>query len=270
MAGESPLGRQADYPEEYAPDVLFPIARADQRGKLGIAAELPFHGVDIWNAWELTWLKPNGQPDTAMAEIRVPADSENIVESKSLKLYLGSFAMSRYATGIELDETITADLSAVTKSVVEVKLRSTRKTDGKRTKRMPGECLDSADVDCDVYDVEPSLLQTHDDVVREDLYSDLLRSLCPVTGQPDFGSVMFSYVGPRIDRESLLRYIVSFRQHNDYHEHCVERMFMDIRERCRPRALTVYARYQRRGGIDINPYRSDFEEAPKNLRLWRQ
>ena len=232
---------------------------------------MPFSGVDIWNAWDLSWLGPNGRPRVATAEIVVPADSTYIVESKSVKLYLGSLAMTAYDTAEHLAAVVADDLEAVLGAEVDLVLRSPRQTDGRRTRRMPGECLDRIDAGCEVYDVDPELLEiSSGEIVREDLYSNLLRSLCPVTGQPDLASVLVSYAGPRIERESLLRYIVSYRRHADYHENCVERMFMDIAERCRPEGLSVYARYQRRGGIDINPFRSNFEAPPKNLRLWRQ
>lgn len=238
---------------------------------MGIGDTAPFSGVDIWNVWDLSWLGPYGRPEAATAEIVIPADSEQIVESKSLKLYLGSLAMTRYDSSEHLAAVLVDDLETVLGTEIALKLRPPRQTDGRRTRRMPGECLDGMDVGCEVYDVDPDLLQTGaGDFVREDLYSNLLRSLCPVTGQPDLASVLVSYAGPRIERESLLRYLVSYRRHADYHEACVERVFMDVMERCRPEGLSVYARYQRRGGIDINPFRSNFEQPPKNLRLWRQ
>ncbi len=241
------------------------------RQRLGVGEALPFFGVDVWNLWDLSWLGPDGRPQTATAEIVVPADSRQIVESKSLKLYLGSLAMTRYDTPEHLAAVLVDDLEAVLDTEIGLKLRPPRQTDGQRTRRMPGECLDGIDVGCDVYDVDPDLLRVDaGEFVREDLYSNLLRSLCPVTGQPDLAGVLISYAGARIERESLLRYVVSYRRHADYHEACVERMFMDILERCRPEGLSVYARYQRRGGIDINPFRSNFERPPKNLRLWRQ
>lgn len=271
LTTESPLGKTLAYPVVYAPDLLFPIKRSVARHTLGIGDALPFSGVDIWNAWDLTWLGPNGQPEAATAEIIVPADSTYIVESKSLKLYLGSLAMTRYDTAEHVAAVVADDLEALLGAEVELVLRRTGQTDGRRTRRMPGECLDRIEAGCEVYEVDPGLLEIcADEIVREDLYSNLLRSLCPVTGQPDLASVVVSYAGPRIERQSLLRYIVSYRGHADYHENCVERMFMDITERCRPEGLSVYARYQRRGGIDINPFRSDFEAPPKNLRLWRQ
>jgi 7-cyano-7-deazaguanine reductase len=271
MTEQMPLGREVPYPEQYSPELLYAVPRSEHRARLGLGAELPFHGVDIWNAWELTWLAPNGMPRYATAEIRVPFDSPNIIESKSLKLYLNSFAMSHYASGDDVAETVEADLSDCTSADVSVTLRRASSTSGSRIARLPGFCLDSLHVDCDADGVDPTLLRCDpDELLSEDLYTHLLRSLCPVTHQPDSGSVLVSYKGPRIEREGLLRYIVSFRRHEDFHESCVERMFIDILEQCRPQKLTVYARYQRRGGIDINPFRSNFEDDVPNARLWRQ
>ena len=264
--GQLPLGRDTDYPQNYAPDVLFPIARDESRRPLGISEPLPFAGTDIWNAWELTWLAPGGLPRVATAEIRVPAGSPNLVESKSLKLYLGSFAMSEFANDAAVCAAIERDLSAVTGGTVEVVL------DADVTVVEPGgTCIDASDTECTATDVDASLLAADDgETVDESLHTHLLRSLCPVTNQPDLGSLIVSYAGPRIDPAALLRYVVSFRQHQDFHEACVERMFIDVLERCRPTRLSVYARYQRRGGIDINPFRSTQDERPANTRLWRQ
>jgi 7-cyano-7-deazaguanine reductase len=271
MTRESPLGRVTAYPEQYSPGLLYAIPRTEGRAALGLADEPPFHGVDLWNVWELTWLDAQGLPKTATAEISIPAESLNIVESKSLKLYLGSFAMSEFSAAADVAATIERDLSACAGTDVSVRIRRPLSTHGSSIARLAGHCLDTLSASCDAYEVDPGLLCADaDDIVSEDLYSHLLRSLCPVTSQPDNGSVMISYRGPRIDREALLRYIVSYRQHNDFHEACVERMFVDILTRCGAERLTVYARYQRRGGIDINPFRSNFEANPPNTRLWRQ
>ena len=270
MTAETPLGRATDYPDRYSPAALYAIARTESRAALGLGNSMPFHGVDIWNAWELSWLNAAGLPQVAAAEIRVPAYSPNLIESKSLKLYLGSFAMTSFASSTEVLDAMTSDLSACAGAKVEVRLRLPS-TAHRGIARSPGQNLDELRVACDVYEVDADLLRVgSNEVVSEDLYSHLLRSLCPVTNQPDTASVLFSYKGPRIDREGLLRYIVSYRQHQDFHEACVERMFVDILEHCRPQKLTVYARYLRRGGIDINPFRSNYEEIPPNVRLWRQ
>ena len=271
MIQKNPLGQATVYPDHYSPDLLYAIARIDARNALGLEADLPFHGTDIWNAWELTWLDNHGLPQVATAEISVSADSVNLVESKSLKLYLGSFAMTGFKSAADVAEVITRDLTACTGADVYVVIDGPSAPDSAVVARMPGHCIDNMIVACDTYEVTQDFLGSDaGELVAEDLHSDLLRSLCPVTGQPDIGSVLVSYRGPRIDREGLLRYIVSYRQHNDFHETCVERMFMDIRERCGAEQLSVYARYQRRGGLDINPFRSNFEAMTPNTRLWRQ
>lgn len=271
MKPENPLGQATTYPDEYSPRLLYAIARTGSREALGLDADLPFHGTDFWNAWDLTWLDPEGAPQVATASVRVPACSVNLVESKSLKLYLGSFAMTRHASFRDVAAIIGKDLAACVGADVYVAIHQPASPARSRIGRLPGQCIDTLRVPCDRYEVAPEVLSADDsELVAEDLHSDLLRSLCPVTGQPDIGSVMISYRGPRIDREGLLRYVVSYRQHHDFHESCVERMFLDIREHCRAEQLTVYARYQRRGGIDINPFRSNFEATAPNTRLWRQ
>ncbi len=271
MADEIPLGRAVPYPEQYAPELLFAVPRGEQRARLGLGDGLPFDGTDIWTAWELTWLDPDGMPRCATAEVRVPASSPNIIESKSLKRYLGSFAMTHYASANDVAEAIGGDLAECAGAEVDVSLQREPSKSGEAVAELPGACLDTLRLRCDATAVEPDLLRSEPgEIVAEDLHTHLLRSLCPVTQQPDIGSVLVSYRGPRIDREGLLRYIVSFRQHEDFHESCVERMFIDILERCQPERLTVYARYQRRGGIDINPFRSNFETEAPNTRLWRQ
>lgn len=268
---ELPLGKTTDYPDQYAPDVLCRIERADNRERLGLGVTLPFSGIDIWNAWDLTWLDRDGKPQVASAEIRVPADSPCIAESKSMKLYLGSFAMSRYPSPEAVRELIAADLGACVGAGVSVRIDMPEATLMRGLQSMPGESLDRLDVACAEWEVDAELLAADADTsVSEELHTDSLRSLCPVTGQPDLGSVLVRYEGPRIDRASLLRYIVSYRRHQDFHESCVERMFVDLLDRCGPRKLTVYARYQRRGGLDINPLRSSVPSDLTNPRLWRQ
>lgn len=271
MTTKNPLGQATVYPDQYSPDLLYAIARIDARKALGLDADLPFHGTDIWNAWELTWLDNEGLPQVATAEISVAADSVNLIESKSLKLYLGSFAMSRFECAADVAAALTSDLTACTGADVDVAIHGPSSPDSAYVARMPGHCIDDMMSACDTYEVSPGFLSADTgDLAGEDLHSDLLRSLCPVTNQPDIGSILISYRGPRIDREGLLRYIVSYRRHQDFHETCIERMFMDIRERCGAEQLTIYARYQRRGGIDINPFRSNFEATAPNTRLWRQ
>lgn len=261
-----PLGRESDYPTQYSPEQLFPIARADARESNGIAVPLPFKGEDIWNAWELTWLAAGGRPVVATAEIRVPCESPQLIESKSLKLYLNSFAMTTFSDEDSVRDSIARDLSVCAGAEVHVRLNP-----DSSLATLDGRCIDELEADCAASDVDATLLNADaSDVVNESLHTHLLRSLCPVTNQPDSGSLQVTYSGPRIEPESLLRYVVSFRAHNDFHEACVERIFLDIKERCSPTQLSVYARYQRRGGIDINPFRSDFEDSADNRRLSRQ
>lgn len=264
-------GTPTEYPQEYAPGVLFPVDRATARQILGLGDDLPFRGKDIWNAWELTWLDSNDKPVIATATIVVDAHSPNIIESKSLKLYLNSFAMSRQDSPATLKATISADLSAIAGTAVDVAIILGPAADQTAIRELPGACVDTLDLGSSAIAVDAGLLANENQqVVTEELHSHLLRSLCPVTGQPDFGSVLIRYRGPRIRQTSILDYVVSFRQHQDFHEACAERMYMDIKEHCGPEDLTVYARYTRRGGIDINPFRSDFETDIGNLRLWRQ
>lgn len=268
---ESRLGRSVDWPQSPAPEVLFPIPRATQRQHLGIGAQLPFHGVDVWNAWELSWLDPRGKPELAIAELRVPCASPCLIESKSLKLYLGSFQFER-TSGDALRARIVADLSKCAGAPVELLLHDPRCLNGERPQEPAGESIDGLAIDCGHFGPpHPAFLVANQALmVDETLTSALFKSNCPVTGQPDWASVAVAYRGPRIDREGLLRYLVSFRDHADFHEHCVERIFVELMARCQPQRLSVYARYTRRGGLDINPYRSTGTEAPPNLRTARQ
>jgi len=266
-----PLGRQTEYPNKYAPDVLCPIARSETRARLGPDGAPPFYGVDFWNAWELTWLAPGGLPRVAKAEIAVPADTPNIVESKSLKLYLGSFSMTAFGSSQAVRDTITRDLTRCVGAPVRVDLLDVPGRDLAVFDEPSGNCLDDLAIDCADRDVAAHHLEADAAaVVAEAHYTHLLRSLCPVTAQPDIGSLEIAYRGPRIEPAGLLRYVVSFREHQDFHEACVERMFVDILARCRPSELSLYAHYQRRGGIDINPFRSTMQETPGNKRFWRQ
>ena len=265
------LGRETGYPDKYAPEVLDAIPRSHSREPLGITAELPFRGVDVWNAWELTWLTEGGCPVAATARIAVPVESPNIIESKSLKLYLNSFAMTEFASVSDVANLIRADLGRCAESPVDVRVAPVWSTEARAVSRLAGASLDDLGIDCEDRDVNADLLHADsDDIVTVDLHTHLLRSLCPVTAQPDTGSLQIAYRGPAIEPASLLRYIVSYRQHSDFHESCIERMFVDITERCKPLDLTLHARYQRRGGIDINPFRSTSAHRPRDLRLWRQ
>lgn len=267
-----PLGQNVAYAAQYDPSLLFPIARAHNRAALNLGAALPFTGVDIWNAYELSWLDAKGKPRIAMATFRVPADSPNIIESKSFKLYLNSFNQTRLVNAHALRERLERDLSAAAGATVELDFFLPQRFNELQMGELDGIYIDKLDIEIDTYEPAPEVLRCTDgDARTETLASRLLKSNCPVTGQPDWASLQIRYHGKPIDRESLLRYIVSFRQHAEFHEHCVERIFSDIMHACQPEQLTVYARYTRRGGLDINPWRSNFETAPEGeMRTVRQ
>jgi 7-cyano-7-deazaguanine reductase len=262
MLDRSPLGKATDYPDRYDPSLLFRIARSEQRGAIGLAGALPFHGVDSWTAYEISWLDDRGKPQLALGRLTVPADSPAIVESKSLKLYLGSFAQERLPGIDAVESKIANDLEGVCGAKVEVELVPAAKLAALALRALPGESLDGLDVAIELYEPAPETLVAAGAKVEETLNSALFRSNCPVTDQPDYADVMVRYRGPRVDRAGLLRYLVSYRRHAAFHESCVERIFVDVLRQCRPDALTVYARFLRRGGIDINPFRSNFESAP--------
>jgi 7-cyano-7-deazaguanine reductase len=268
---DSALGRSTAYPDRYDPGLLFPIARAAEREALGIGDPLPFHGVDVWNAYELSWLDARGKPRIALAEFRFPATTPNLVESKSFKHYLGSFNQERLASADTLRERLARDLSTAAGGTVQVALTEPSRFEALALTGLGGESIDAEPVDIESYGPpDASLLRTTAGDADETLVSDLLKSNCPVTGQPDWASVAIRYAGPRIDRGALLRYLVSFRNHADFHEHCVERIYMDILRHCAPRRLAVHARYTRRGGLDINPWRSSEPAEAPNPRTARQ
>ncbi len=271
-----PLGRETAYPANVDPAVLFPVARTETRKPLGIADDaLPFVGADIWNAWELSWLDAHGKPCIAVAELRVPCTSPNLVESKSLKLYLGGYAMTRFDDAHAVRACIACDVSACTGAEVEAELFEPARFDRLRVADFAGELLDVQQLDIHDYTApSPQHLRTQPQAraVEEALVTRLFRSRCPVTGQPDWASLQIRYRGLPIERAGLLRYLVSFREHPDFHEACVERVFTDIQQQCAPLELMVYARFLRRGGIDINPWRATpgFAMTPANLRDVRQ
>jgi 7-cyano-7-deazaguanine reductase len=266
----SPLGKSTDYPERYDASLLFSMPRAPQREVLGWVGELPFRGFDLWTAYELTWLDLGGKPQIAVGRMSVPADSPRLVESKSLKLYLGSLAQERLADRGEVARTIEADLARACGASVTIDLEPAGDTPAPR-EALPGESLDALAIETDAYAPTPAFLQADGTDVEETLRTALFRSRCPVTGQPDYGDVMIRYRGPRIDRPGLLKYLVSYRRHAAFHEACVESIFVDVLRRCAPTALSVYARFLRRGGIDINPFRTNFETAPpERVRTRRQ
>ena len=276
---QSQLGKSSTYVDQYDAALLFPIARRPKRDEIGLTGTLPFFGADLWTAYELSWLNPRGKPQLALARITVPAESTHIVESKSVKLYLNSFNNSVFADASAVQTRLREDLSAAiwqdgaVMSSVGVQLVLPQDFDKEPVHELDGLNLDRLDLECSHYQPAPELLtaQFNQAPVTETLTSQLLKSNCLVTGQPDWGSVRISYTGPQIDQAGLLQYIVSFRNHNEFHEQCVERIFMDIWRACKPSKLEVYARYTRRGGVDINPWRTSHPmAAPVNIRTARQ
>lgn len=268
----APLGKKSTYISTYQSDLLFAIPRALKRSEIGIAAHetLPFQGNDIWNGFELSWLNNKGKPIVAIAEFVFPCESLNLIESKSFKLYLNSFNNSKFNSLDHVQALLAQDLSDAAGTQVAVNLMPLRTVAPGLSSQLDGMLLDELDIDCNTYVTEPTLLQTEESIVTETLCSDLLKSNCLVTGQPDWGSVQIHYTGKKIQHAGLLQYIVSFRNHNEFHEQCVERIFMDIMKHCHPEKLCVYARYTRRGGLDINPYRANYAVKIDNLRLVRQ
>ena len=276
---QSQLGKASAYADQYDASLLFPIPRAGKRAEIGIAASPPFFGADLWTAFELSWLNPRGKPQVAIAHVTVPCETPNIVESKSFKLYLNSFNNTRLASLDEVRARLRADLSeavwrgAATAGTVGVKLLTPELFDQEQVHELDGLLLDRLDVECTRYTPAPELLAANhaEAPVTETLVSHLLKSNCLVTGQPDWGSVQIAYSGAQIDQAGLLQYLVSFRNHNEFHEQCVERIFMDVWTRCRPIKLAVYARYTRRGGLDINPWRTSHPgQPPSPVRTARQ
>lgn len=267
----APLGKNSDYPDQYDPSLLFPVAREENRRRLGLSdGRWPWFGGDLWQAWEVSWLRPSGIPDLAWAEIRFPAAAPAIVESKSLKLYLNSLNQTVFSSSEQVVETVTRDLSSVCKAEVSVRFNSVDHSHTAVGRPAGYELIDNEAVDDVVYSYAPDSLTASGPVVTEHLCSHLLKSNCPVTDQPDWGTVLVSYTGPAVNRSGLLRYIVSFRQKQDFHEHCVETLFTDLLNQCQPESLTVCARYTRRGGLDINPWRSTEPEEQAGPRLVRQ
>lgn len=274
LATTSPLGKQVSYCDHYSPHLLFPVARRDKRSELGITEELlPFIGFDLWNAYELSWLNPRGKPVVATGQFRFPANSPNLVESKSLKLYLNSFNQSRFSSEQEVADILIRDLSQAAGLPVEVSVHPLQTRPQRQLGYPSGELLDDLDINIQHYNLEPGFLIAADTGggVTETLYSHLLKSNCLVTGQPDWATIVIRYTGPAIQREGLLRYLVSFRQHQEFHEQCVERIFCDLMVRCRPSSLGVWARYTRRGGLDINPFRFTSDQCePEDIGEIRQ
>ena len=270
---QSPLGKASAYADHYDASLLFAMPRAPKREELGIKTTPPFFGADLWTAFELSWLNLRGKPQVALAHITVPCESPSIVESKSFKLYLNSFNNTRFADARDVRERIRADVGAAVGAGIGIKTLGPELFDREPVHEMDGLNLDRLDIECMHFTPAPELLFAEFDEppVTETLTSNLLKSNCLVTGQPDWGSVQISYSGAQINQEGLLQYLVSFRNHHEFHEQCVERIFMDVWSRCKPIKLSVYARYTRRGGLDINPFRTSYPQSlPANVRTARQ
>ena len=269
----SSLGKAVNYGGQYDASVLYPIPRADKRQEIGIAEPLPFSGVDIWNAYEFSWLDGRGKPKVALIEFRVPVTSPNIIESKSFKLYLNSYMQTRFADTEVMRQQIARDLSQAAGANVSVMLVTVNAVASAEIDVLEGTLIDDLPIDIDCYGPpNAKYLSADSEIVTDEiLVSHLLKSNCPVTGQPDWASLQIRYRGPRLDRDGLLRYLISYREHNEFHEQCVERIFIDLMRECSPQRLAVYARYTRRGGLDINPFRaSPGLPNPGNPRTARQ
>jgi len=269
----SQLGKEVQYDSQYNANILFPIPRKNKRDEIGISGPLPFYGMDIWNHYEVSWLNPKGKPVVALAEISYDCASPCIIESKSMKLYFNSFNQTQFDGFEDIQAIIQKDIEAKVGSSVFVRVFSLDSVPNEKLlTHIEGICLDELDVKCTSYLVDSSFLRTKNKTVSETLYSNLLKSNCSVTNQPDWGTVLIDYKGNQIDHEGLLKYLVSFRNHNEFHEQCIERIFIDILRYCQPDELTVYGRYTRRGGLDINPYRTTCKQYSRidNARLLRQ
>ncbi|AJP43109.1 7-cyano-7-deazaguanine reductase [Alteromonas australica] len=265
------LGKQVEYEFHYNPDLLQGVPRSLSRDTLSLnPLNLPFSGNDTWTGYELSWLTPKGKPQVAILECRVPITSPNLIESKSFKLYLNSFNQSKFENANAVKDVIQSDLSACAGSEVDVALVLPSQFASLSFKEFEGELLDDLDVEINEYSPNTAFLSQSDKNVEESLVSHLLKSNCLITSQPDWASVIIRYQGKAINREGLLKYLISFRQHNEFHEQCVERIFCDILAHCEVDKLTVCARYTRRGGLDINPFRSNCEAPYPNFRQARQ
>ena len=267
------LGQKTEYASQYDRTLLQPVPRALNRNGLGITQNQPFIiGADIWTAYEISWLNEKGLPQVAIADIYLDYQSQNLIESKSFKLYLNSFNQSKFTDFNAVQQTMQRDLSECAQGDVKVRLNPVAVYDSQIIDHLQGDCIDEQNIEITSYEFNADWLKdcVSDEIVEEKLVSHLLKSNCLITNQPDWGTLHIHYVGKKINHEKLLRYVVSFRQHNEFHEQCVERIFCDLMHYAKPEKLTVYARYTRRGGLDINPFRSNFEDLPENLRLARQ
>ena len=294
-----PLGKDVSYPTGYDASLLFPMPRIDARRTLGLAglsgeattaSVLPFQGFDLWNAYELSWLNAKGLPKVALLRLKVPCTSPNIVESKSFKLYLNSFNQTRFETVHHVFDLLRKDLALALGAEIELELVGADQFANETIAECVGVDLDKLDVEINCYQPDASILKLQQGTAKtaasqnkassadsidqtchpnsdrvcisESVFSRLLKSNCPVTDQPDWACIQIQYTGPAIDHASLLKYIVSYRMHNGFHEHCIEKIFVDILKQCSPTSLSVYARYTRRGGLDINPWRATVDVKP--------
>ena len=267
------LGQNTEYKSQYDASLLQAVPRRLNREGLRIVEQQPFNqGADVWTCYELSWLNPHGLPQVAIADVEIDFKSENLIESKSFKLYLNSFNQTKFASIEEVEQTLTRDLSQCASGQVSVRIHKLADYTNQPIVNFAGECIDEQEIQIESYVFSNQYLENiaEDEIVEETLVSHLLKSNCLITSQPDWGSVQIHYIGKRLNREKLLRYLVSFREHNEFHEQCVERIFTDLMQFAKPEKLTVYARYTRRGGLDINPFRSNFESIPVNLRMARQ
>lgn len=268
MLETAPLGKKTEYVETYSPELLCPIPRQLARDKICLPTKLPFHGCDIWHGYELSWIGSKGKPEIALARLTYPCTTPYLVESKSLKLYINSFNQSVFSSQDEVKNLITSDLTRAAEGPVTVELFS--HSDFPQPSEMKGTCIDHLDIETDTYYPEPEFLLASGGTTSETLYSHLLKSKCLATGQPDWGTVLINYQGKKIDHEGLLKYLISFRHHTGFAEHCAEQIFQDLINRCCPDSLTLQIFYTRRGGWDISPYRSTNEAAPNPIRTIRQ
>ncbi len=267
---ELTLGKEVEYADKYDPSLLQAVPRSISRDAINLPDKLPFDGIDIWNGYELSWLNAKGKPIVAILRCEVPVSSTNLIESKSFKLYLNSFNQTKFHSLAQVQEHIRNDLSKCANEDVNVHIIPSEQFDKLQFGTFKGTLIDDLDIEVSDFDINPALLTTQNEKTLETLVSHLLKSNCLITNQPDWGSILIKYSGNKINHEGLLKYLVSFRQHNEFHEQCVERIFHDIMMQCKPKQLTVYARYTRRGGLDINPFRSNFEAPYKDARLARQ
>ncbi len=273
MEHSLPLGKPTRYEDQYNSALLCPFPRQLKRDDIGLSGALPFVGFDLWTAYEVSWLNLKGKPVVALAEFSFPCTTPSLIESKSFKLYLNSFNQTRFPDRAAVARQMHEDLSRVSGGKVDVAICDVESAGSLQVGRLPGDCLDDLDIEVTDYQLNPEALHGAVNpacVVSEQVHSHLLKSNCLVTSQPDWGSVLIRYQGGQINREALLRYLISFRQHNEFHEQCVERIFVDLMRFCHPQKLSVYARYTRRGGLDINPFRSNFEDSTATIRLVRQ